>query len=311
MTSYGGLRNESRIAILVLAAMLTTGFVINQPALAANNGNGNNGNNGNGDLIANNQSVSVDENSSVAITLTGSGPSGFTYMISSGPMHGALTGTAPNMTYIPATDYVGTDSFTFYTHKGGNDSTAASVNITINEVVVNPSPPVTCDEGFHAEGDVCVPNIVEEETPVLTCDEGFHAEDAVCVPDVVEELPVVLTCDEGFHAEGEACVADNEETEEGSNDENEGSEDEQQTTAAASSGKNRSLVMAAAESLREMDGSIPESITGLDLYDAVIGSTGINLLSAMKAVTAAGMDWNGLTEAQQVWVIENFNGLLN
>ena len=310
MTPSRNLRNGSRMAILVLAAVLTTGFVINQPVLAANNGNGNNGN---GNLIANSQSVSVDENSSVAITLTGSGPSGFTYMISSGPMHGTLTGTAPNMTYIPTTDYVGADSFTFYTHKGGNDSTAASVNITINEVVVNPSPPVTCDEGFHVEGDVCAPDIVDE-TPVLTCGEGFHTENNVCVPDVVEEQPEVLTCDEGFHVEGEACIADDEQTEEdNTEDENEGSDDEQQsiTTTSSASGKNRSLVMAAAVSLMELDGAIPESTTGLGLYDAIIGPSGINLLSAMKAVTAADMDWNGLTEAQQVWVIENFNELLN
>lgn len=106
-------------------------------------------------LSASSQSVSVDENGSVGITLAGSGPSNFTYVVATQPAHGVLTGTAPNLAYTPDTNYFGSDSFTFHTHKGGNDSTDATVSITVNEVVVV-VPPLTCDEGFHIENGVCV-----------------------------------------------------------------------------------------------------------------------------------------------------------
>lgn len=89
-------------------------------------------------LSASSQSVSVDENGSAGITLAGNGPSNFTYVVATQPAHGVLTGTAPNLAYTPDTNYFGTDSFTFHTHKGGNDSTDATVSITVNEVVVTP-----------------------------------------------------------------------------------------------------------------------------------------------------------------------------
>jgi VCBS repeat-containing protein len=47
-----------------------------------------------------------------------------------------LTGTAPNLTYTPATGYVGADSFTFTATNPGGSSTG-TVSIT-----VNPAPPV-------------------------------------------------------------------------------------------------------------------------------------------------------------------------
>ena len=47
------------------------------------------------------------------------------------PAHGALTGTAPNLTYTPATDYTGADSFTFKVNDGANDSPAATVTLNV------------------------------------------------------------------------------------------------------------------------------------------------------------------------------------
>lgn len=66
----------------------------------------------------------------------------------------------------------------------------------------------------------------------------------------------------------------------------------------------------AAQAILELE-TIPESTSGLSLYEATIGPPGFNLLSAMRATTAAGIDWNSLTEGQQVWLMENFNSLLN
>lgn len=81
---------------------------------------------------ANPQSVTTPQNTPVAITLTGADPDGdsLTYAAST-PAHGTLSGTAPNLTYTPATDYTGTDSFTFTTSDGSLTSSAATVDITV------------------------------------------------------------------------------------------------------------------------------------------------------------------------------------
>ncbi len=47
------------------------------------------------------------------------------------PPHGTLTGTAPNLTYTPAANYNGSDSFTFTVNDGTVDSAAATVSITV------------------------------------------------------------------------------------------------------------------------------------------------------------------------------------
>jgi hypothetical protein len=64
---------------------------------------------------ANPRSLSVNLNTAAAVTLTGSAPDGdaFTFTVGTGPAHGTLSGTAPNLTYTPNTGYAGPDSFTF------------------------------------------------------------------------------------------------------------------------------------------------------------------------------------------------------
>jgi hypothetical protein len=46
-------------------------------------------------------------------------------------MHGRLSGSAPNLTYTPDTDYAGTDRFTFKANDGIADSNTASVGISV------------------------------------------------------------------------------------------------------------------------------------------------------------------------------------
>ena len=86
--------------------------------------------------IANAQSVSTDEDTTKAVTLTGidSDNDPLTYTVATQPSHGALNGTAPNLTYMPAKDYNGIDSFTFKVSDGKTDSLVATVNITVNPV---------------------------------------------------------------------------------------------------------------------------------------------------------------------------------
>ena len=56
-----------------------------------------------------------------------------------GPSHGTLSGTAPNLTYTPAANYNGSDSFTFKANDGGLDSTPATVSINVSAVNDAPS----------------------------------------------------------------------------------------------------------------------------------------------------------------------------
>ncbi|PYQ92457.1 MAG: hypothetical protein DMG02_01355 [Acidobacteria bacterium] len=86
--------------------------------------------------VANAQSVTTVEDTAKAITLSGSDVDGdtLTYAIATQPAHGTLTGTAPNMTYTPALNYNGPDSFTFTTKDATLVSTAATVTITVTAV---------------------------------------------------------------------------------------------------------------------------------------------------------------------------------
>src|SRR5439155_13956957 len=109
--------------------------------------------------VANSQSVTTSEDTSKAITLTGSdvetAAANLSFTISSGPSHGSLTGAAPNVTYVPAANYNGPDSFAFtVTDTGDGPSPAltsapATVSITVNPVNDPPtanSQSITTDE---------------------------------------------------------------------------------------------------------------------------------------------------------------------
>jgi hypothetical protein len=86
--------------------------------------------------VANNQILSVAENTELKITLTGSDPEGasLTYTLLSQPAHGTLNlqPLALNQyIYTPATDYNGPDSFTFKVNDGRLDSAPATVTINV------------------------------------------------------------------------------------------------------------------------------------------------------------------------------------
>jgi len=79
---------------------------------------------------AHDQSVTLVQNTAQAITLTGSGGT-LTYAVITPPAHGSLAGIAPNLTYIPAANYSGSDSFTFLVNNGTSNSTPATVSISV------------------------------------------------------------------------------------------------------------------------------------------------------------------------------------
>lgn len=84
--------------------------------------------------VANDLTVTTDEDIPISLTLTGTDADGdeLTFEIVTGPSYGSLTtGTLPTVTYTPNKDYNGTDSFTFRVNDGFIDSNVATVNITI------------------------------------------------------------------------------------------------------------------------------------------------------------------------------------
>lgn len=85
---------------------------------------------------ANDQSVTTEEYTAKAIILTGTDIDGdsLTYSVVTGPSHGMLTGTAPNLAYKPDANYSGSDSFTFTTNDGKADSSPATILITVNRM---------------------------------------------------------------------------------------------------------------------------------------------------------------------------------
>ena len=85
--------------------------------------------------VANNQSVTSDEDTPVNITLSGSDAdipaNTLTFTVVNGPTNGTLSGTAPYLVYTPAPGYNGSDSFTFQIHDGMVNSPLATVNLSI------------------------------------------------------------------------------------------------------------------------------------------------------------------------------------
>ncbi|HEV8461944.1 MAG TPA: Ig-like domain-containing protein, partial [Gaiellaceae bacterium] len=85
---------------------------------------------------ADSQQVVTAEDTMPPILLTGSDPDGdpITYSIVGQPKHGTLLGVAPAVTYIPSSDYFGSDEFTFVTNDGRAHSELATVSIRVTEV---------------------------------------------------------------------------------------------------------------------------------------------------------------------------------
>lgn len=87
--------------------------------------------------IADAQSVTTDQEVAVSITLAGSDVEVGTlvYAVAAMPTNGAVTGTAPDLTYTPNLGYSGTDSFTFtVADTDGGISSAATVSISVADV---------------------------------------------------------------------------------------------------------------------------------------------------------------------------------
>jgi uncharacterized repeat protein (TIGR01451 family) len=110
----------------------------------------------NGLPVANGGARTTNEDTAFSITLSGSDPDGdalVTWTVSTPPAHGALSGTAPNLTYTPAADYFGPDSFSYrVTDDEGGTSLPATVAITINPINDGPRVATQLGNVSYAEG---------------------------------------------------------------------------------------------------------------------------------------------------------------
>jgi len=87
--------------------------------------------------VATAQSKMVDEDSSNnAITLAGTDANSdsLSFTIVDQPLFGTLGGTAPNVTYTPAPNFFGKDSFTFTVNDGTTNSSSTTVSITVTDI---------------------------------------------------------------------------------------------------------------------------------------------------------------------------------
>ncbi len=82
------------------------------------------------------QSIPMDEDTTKAILLKGSDDENDTlhYVVTRLPLHGTLSGQAPNLIYAPNRDYFGDDSFEFKINDGKDDSDVVRVSIMIADV---------------------------------------------------------------------------------------------------------------------------------------------------------------------------------
>ncbi|MBA2282530.1 MAG: tandem-95 repeat protein [Acidimicrobiia bacterium] len=85
--------------------------------------------------VAFGSAVSTTRTTPVGLTLGATDIDGdaLTFTVLTGPGHGSLTGTAPNLTYTPAGLYAGPDAFTFRVTDPSGATSSATVNVTVNQ----------------------------------------------------------------------------------------------------------------------------------------------------------------------------------
>ena len=113
---------------------------------------------------ASDQSVATFENQAVDFTLAATDPDGdaLSFQVLQAPAHGQLTGTGPQLRYVPAHGYWGADSFTYVASDGSLQSSVATVSIAIASVN---EPPVANDQQLQASEDVSLPLQLDATDP--------------------------------------------------------------------------------------------------------------------------------------------------
>jgi RHS repeat-associated protein len=123
--------------------------------------------------VADDLSLSAAENIPLNLVLTGSDvdSSALTFSVVTQPLHGTLSGAAPNLTYTPAAGFHGNDSFTFVVDDESTNSAVATVSITVDRSV-NDAPTASGQQIYTPE-DVPV-NITLGAEAADTAALNFH-----------------------------------------------------------------------------------------------------------------------------------------
>jgi cysteine-rich repeat protein len=171
------------------------------------------------------QTVTTGEDLPASITLaaTDVDSAALTYSLAMPPAHGVLSGTPPALTYTPALNYAGADSFTFTASDGSATSIAATVAITVTNVIECGDGVVegneSCDDANTNDSDACRNSCVSAtcgdgvvQADVEQCDDGNDDDSdacrntcviAACGDGVVQAG--VEQCDDGNDVDGDAC----------------------------------------------------------------------------------------------------------
>ncbi|RLA20812.1 MAG: hypothetical protein DRQ56_02265, partial [Gammaproteobacteria bacterium] len=112
--------------------------------------------------VAGDLAYQVDEEQSVAVTLTATDDDGdsLSYVVQANPVNGQLSGTPPDLSYMPASDFNGTDNFSYLANDGQEDSNTAVVTITVNPVN---DAPVAFNQQLEFAEDTSVPVTLQGE----------------------------------------------------------------------------------------------------------------------------------------------------
>lgn len=97
--------------------------------------------------IAFGQTISTAYQTAVGITLTSNVDDGV-YTVVDAPLHGALTGVAPDLNYAPNSGFSGTDQLTFTVSWGDVTSDVATVTITVGQPSTQNHPPTADDQAI-------------------------------------------------------------------------------------------------------------------------------------------------------------------
>ena len=121
--------------------------------------------------LAEDQAVTTPEETAIDITLSAMDiyTETMTFSVVTPPAHGTLSGTAPALTYMPALNYVGPDSFTFTVNDGMAESFVGTISITVTPVN---DDPIAVDDEYDVDEDgvltVAVPGVMANDTDVDT-----------------------------------------------------------------------------------------------------------------------------------------------
>jgi hypothetical protein len=98
------------------------------------------------------QTLTTPENTALNLELAGTDVDGdsLTYRIVEQPGHGVIQGTPPDLSYLPASGYSGTDFFRFVANDGAVDSAPSAIEITITEVN---GPPTATAQALSTDED--------------------------------------------------------------------------------------------------------------------------------------------------------------